>query len=262
MPVLVTRAETAAGRAAAAALRRTGGEVRVWVDERAPAATVDACRGAGYKTAVGSLDDEGRLELALEQVHTVVHLAGDLLCEPDALLDDVASVLSAAIGAGCRRVIATSALAAGEAGPNPWLAACADAEQLLADAPLETVVFRTALSYGPDDALTRALAAPPPAQVRDVRHAPLFLDDLATAVAAADRERHDAADLHVVVSLVGPEVVSLGELSTRLAGVVAPAPAALPPYALEVLTRDGTGPPDALGRSGTSLAAALPRLAS
>jgi hypothetical protein len=97
MPVLVTGAEHALGRAAVAALHRSGGEVRAYLDPlAAPDGTIDRLRAAGAKVARGTLDDEGFLETALEQVHSVVHTAADVLTGPDAVLDDVASVLSAA----------------------------------------------------------------------------------------------------------------------------------------------------------------------
>src|SRR5680860_1475298 len=93
MPVMVTHAQSAAGRAAVRALRRSGGELRVWLD--AEVATDDdaaAFRGLGCKVAAGTMDDEGRLELAFEQVHTVVHLGGGPLEEPEEVLEDAAQM--------------------------------------------------------------------------------------------------------------------------------------------------------------------------
>lgn len=260
VPVLVTGVEAAVGRAAARSLLATGGQVRVWVDDDGPDPDEQAAqwRARGCKVARGTLDDEGRLESAMEQVHTVVHLAGGLLAPPDELLDGVASVVSAAVGAGVPRVVWSSALGAGDDAGSTWLQACADAEALLADAPLESVVLRCALAYGADDPLTQTIAAGAGA-ARDASHAPLWAGDVGDAVRAADADRAPAGELHVVVSLAGPDVVTLGGLSARLAERVTAA-GVLPPWAVEVLARDAVGPPDALGRAGTRLAEGLARL--
>src|SRR5687768_9153463 len=107
---------------------RGGGEVRVFVDEAAPSAVVDAFRAACCKVARGTLDDEGHLETAAEQVHTVVHLGGGPMTPPDAVLDDAATVLSAAIGAGCRRLIWASHVGADAPRGNAYLEVCAETE--------------------------------------------------------------------------------------------------------------------------------------
>src|SRR5680860_313890 len=154
-------------------LRRSGGELRVWLD--AEVATDDdaaAFRGLGCKVAVGAMDDEGRLEVAFEQVHTVVHVGGDPLQEPETVLDDAASVLSAAISAGCRRLVWPSHIGAGDPRGNAYLEVCAEVEDLAA-----AIVSADAMDRGPR------------------RGAP----------AAAD-------GLQVVVELVGPEVVRLEDL--------------------------------------------------
>src|SRR3712207_1141900 len=185
MPVLITGAETSEGRATARRLVRTGGEVRVFVDPSAGEA-VESLRALGCKVAQGSLDDEGHLETALEQVHTVIHLAGNPMTPADQVLDDAASVLSAAIGAGCRRMIWASHLGAGSPAGNSYLEACAETEQLLAEAPLEAIVIRRSLTYGPGDPLTVALAnGGMPAAAGEATHSPLYVDDLALVIEEA-----------------------------------------------------------------------------
>src|SRR5687768_6455422 len=135
MPVLITGAETPEGLATARRLARTRGEVRAFADVDA-AEAAEALRSLGCKVARGTLDDEGHLEAALEQVHTVIHLAGGPMTDPDEVLDAAATVLSAAIGAGCRRMIYASHLGAGDPRGNAYLEACAEVEALIADAPL------------------------------------------------------------------------------------------------------------------------------
>jgi NAD(P)H dehydrogenase (quinone) len=216
MPVLVTGAETSAAAPVARELLRTGGEVRVFLPPTAPA---DELRGAGCKVAVGDLDDESRLELALEQAHTVVHVGGGPLDDPAATLDALAAVVSAAIGAGCRRIVWTSHLGAERPCANVYLRACAEGEALLAEAPLEAVVVRCALRFGSGDPLTRLLASGEAVARSDVaaaRHAPLFAGDLARAVAAVDSARSEAGDGRRVVTLQGPRTLSLGRFATML----------------------------------------------
>lgn len=217
MPVLITGAETAEGRAAARRFLRGGGEVRVFVDASAPDEVVEAFRSARCKVARGSLDDEGHLETAAEQVHTVVHLAGGPMTPAETVIDDAATVLSAAIGAGCRRMVWASHVGADDPRGNAYLEACAETEAMLADAPLETVVVRRALTYGPDDALTAALAAGAvPAEAVESTHQPLYVDDLAMVVAEVDRVRGGVADLGIVLTLTGPTEVLLGGFADLL----------------------------------------------
>ena len=263
MPVLVTGAECALGRAAIAALLSSGGEVRAYLDPLvAPDGAVERLRAAGCKAARGTLDDEGFLESAMEQVHTVVHTATDVLTAPDEVLDDAASVLSAAVSAGVRRLVLISHLGVAEASGNAWLEAVAEAEELCVDSPLDTVVIRRALSYGPQDGLTAALVDGAAGVAPDSTHAPLFLSDLGGAVVAADdRDRADGALPHLVVPLGGPDLTSLGELIAMLGGQVtggyggAPSRARsplLPDHAIDLHSRDLV-PDRALPSAGTPL---------
>jgi uncharacterized protein YbjT (DUF2867 family) len=223
MPVLVTGAETGLGRATVRALAGAGGEVRAYLDaEVAGDEEAAELRRWGCKTALGTIDDEGRLELALEQVHTVVHCWGGPLTGPGAELDGVAGALSAALGAGCRRFVWASHLGADDPAGVAYLAACAEAEALLADATLESIVLRRSLTYGEDDELTRRLAG---SAVRpDALHAPLALGDLAGAIARADLLR-SVREVNVVVELGGPETLTFAEIAAALGAGKAPLPA-------------------------------------
>ena len=240
MPVLITGAETAEGRAAARRFLRGGGEVRVFLDPSAETAA-DAFRSAGCKVARGSLDDEGHLETAAEQVHTVVHMGGTAMTPPDQLVDDAATVLSAAIGAGCRRLIWASHVGAGDPRGNAFLEACAETEAMLADAPMETIIVRRALTYGPGDPLTLALGAGAlPASAEESTHQPLYVDDLALVLAQADHVRGGVGDLSIEVTLTGPTEVLLSgfaDLLTAPGRDRSRAPA-LPPTVADLLTRD------------------------
>ena len=238
MPVLITGAETAEGRAAARRFRTSAGEVRAFVDAD-DAAAAEALRASGCKVARGSLEDEGHLETAAEQVHTIVHLAGGPVTDPAAVVDDAATVLSAAIGAGCRRMIWASHVGADDPRGNAYLEACAEVEAMLGDAPLETIVVRRSLTYGAGDPLTEALAnGAVPVEAKESTHQPLYVDDLALVIAEADRVRGGVGDLAIVLTLAGPTEVLLGgfaDLLTAAERVVAPA---LSPVVADLLARD------------------------
>ncbi|MPZ89555.1 MAG: NAD(P)H-binding protein [Nitriliruptorales bacterium] len=267
MPVLVTGAESGLGRATTSALLRSGGEVRAYLvplvvgDDQG-----DVFRAMGCKTALGEIDDEGRLELALEQVHTVVHCWGGPLTPPDQELDGVAGVLSAALGAGCRRFMWASHLGADAPGEVAYLRTCADAEELLASSTIESIVVRRALTYGPGDELTGRLAGGDAAIRQDARHAPLLATDLATTFAHADQADRDQVrpDLALVLELAGPDVVPLDRFITglRSAGVRGDRPEPLPPSTVALYARDLEPGPATLGRQGTPLAAGLASLRS
>jgi uncharacterized protein YbjT (DUF2867 family) len=238
VPVLITAAQTAEGRATARRLQAAGGEVRVFVDHT-DAETAEVLRAAGCKVARGSLDDEGHLETAAEQVHTVIHLGGGPMTLPNAVLDDAATVLSAAIGAGCRRLIWASHVGADAPRGNAYLDACHEVEVLLADAPLETIVIRRSLTYGPGDALTESLAhgALPP-QAKESTHQPLYVDDLALVIAEADRVRGSIADLAIELTLTGPTEILLAGFADLLTAPERRPQPALPDVVADLLARD------------------------
>jgi len=266
MPVLVTGAETAVGRATALALARGGGEVRVFLDDSIPGADVEAVRRAGCKVSIGEIDDEGRLELALEQVYTVVHCWGGPLTAPDQELDGAAGVLSAAMGAGCRRFVWASHLGAGDPAGAAYLEACAQVEALLDDATLESIVFRRSLTYGPGEPLTGRLAAGAGARVRaTARQAPLALADLVSAFVQADALDRAGSDLSLVLELAGPDVVGFGAVVTALGGPSqdgATNGEPLPPWTVELYSRDLVPGPGALGAGGTPLAVGAAEVAA
>jgi len=265
VPALVTGGETALGRVTALALARGGGEVRVFLDDGIAGADAEAVRRAGCKVSIGEIDDEGRLELALEQVHTVVHCWGGPLTAPDDEVDGAAGVLSAALGAGCRRFVWASHLGADDAAGATYLTACLEVEALIADAPLDSIVFRRGFTYGPGDALTDRLRAGACEGVRPgARHSPLALADLAAAFVQADALDRGRTEHSLVVELAGPDVVEFGALVTALGG-----PAGgrwsgepLPPWTVELYSRDLVPGAGALGAGGTPLAVGAAEVAA
>jgi len=207
MPVMVTGAQSLLGARVIEYLRSTGGQVRVYLD--ATVATEDDAarlRAVGCKVAVGELADEGHLEAALEQVHTVAHCWTGPLHDPDEQVEVAATLGSAVLGAGVRRLIWVCELARAE--HNPYLAAGAQIRELFHALPLETVTLSTGLRYGDGDAFTARLRAgwlSGSDVARETVHAPIHIDDVARAVAVADRQRGSRHELHAQLALVGPE---------------------------------------------------------
>jgi hypothetical protein len=98
---------------------------------------------------------------------------------------------------------------------------------------------RRALTYGPGDALTWALAngAVPPA-AKDATHQPLYVDDLALVVVEADRVRGGVGDLAILLTLVGPTEVLLGGFADLLTAPQPSTPPPLDPVVVDLLARD------------------------
>ena len=206
MPVLVTAPDQSLSRRVATRLLDEGGEVRVF-----GSADTSSLRARGAFVATGDPDDEGRLEAALEQVHTVVHVEPvrwDV--GPTQLVERARVVATAATNAGVERVITVSLPGAGAEAEDAQRRAAGEAERLLAEVPCPTVVIRSSLVDAPDlrDALAtagldRELLATEVAPVREA--------DLAEMVVAFDRARSRSSRGRLLVSADGPVRLSLGE---------------------------------------------------
>ena len=232
MPVMVTGAESRLGAGVVEQLRSTGGELRAYLD--ATVATDDDAarlRAEGCKVAVGELDDEGHLEAAFEQVHTVAHCWTGPLHDPDAQVEVAATLGSALLGAGVRRLIWVGELAH-DVG-NRYLAAHAEIHELFSSLPLETVMLSTAVRYGDGDDFTTRLrtgwlcSTPVDASAM---HAPIHLDDVVRAVVVADRQRGARRELHLELALLGPERHTLAAFLDQLGAPPLDAP---PPPGLD-----------------------------
>ncbi len=203
MPVLVTAAHRTIARRIALRLLQEGGEVRVYSD-----GDTSLLRAAGAYVATGTPDDEGRLEAALEQVHTLVHVGGGLAVDADRLVRDATVVARAASGAGVRRIVLLSLPGAAADADDPLRRAMAEVEAVLANVSCPTVVLRIGLVDTP--ALRDLLAtAGLDRQALSVPIAPIRAEDLVEVVAAFDRARSRATTGHLVARAEGPRVVSV-----------------------------------------------------
>jgi uncharacterized protein YbjT (DUF2867 family) len=216
VPVLVTEAHRPLARRLAARLLEEGGEVRVtaWGD-------VSSLRAAGAIVATGTPDDEGRLEAALADVHTVIHVGSGLLTR-NLAADLVAAqvVARAASNAGVRRLIGLSVPGADLGSAEPLRRVKGRVEAILAAAAPPSVVVRVSLLDTPatrDALATGGLGA----HVLATVVAPVQVPDLLELVVAFDRARGEARHGHLVVAADGPVRLPLGDHLRRL-GVATP----------------------------------------
>lgn len=205
MPVLVTRGGTSLGRLIVGSVAATGGQVRAFCGPEAPVGEV---RRLGAIVASGSLLDEGHLETAMEQVHTVVHLGVDpLVGSADLVVEHAATVLSAAVGAGIRRLLVLSIAGASAHAGDPLRRAAAEVELLARDAPFPATVVRASLVDTGE--VRHALARVPlDAAALDNPVAPVRPSDLAALFTWLDDQRSLGVPFEVL-SAEGPQVLSL-----------------------------------------------------
>lgn len=216
VPVLVTAAHQPLARRLAARLLEEGGEVRATAD-----GDVSALRAAGAFIATATADDEGRLEAALADVHTVVHVGGGLATrDPQRIVADAEVVARAAAGAGVRRLIALSLPGASPQAADEVRRAKAAAEQRLSELACPTIVLRVGLLDTPwlrDTLITAGL--PPELLTTPIR--PVRVQDLLELVVAFDRARATSREGHLVVAADGPHTTSVaGYLDRVVAGGV------------------------------------------
>lgn len=242
MPVLVAPADTPLGVALVRALRVSGAEVRAYATG---AGDVGALRAAGAIVATGDLDDEGRLDAAMTDAHTVVGLHADPLERDPARLDlHLRVLLTAAEQAGVARLVVRS-VPGPDPGGDPLRRVCAGIEQAMEGIGLPTIAVRTALVDTPAlrDALVSMAATVPDASV-DV--APVHVDDVVGALVALDEARSTAPTGHVVFRLQGrPRTLAayLDHLGEGMVGRVY-TPAARTPLLRAALGRAWSEPDD------------------
>lgn len=201
MPVLVTDADAPVGAAIVRRLLLDGGEVRAYCTGDGPAAP--SLRQAGAHVAIGDLDDEGRLDAAMAQVHTVVHAVDPVLAPSLGLVARAGrSAVAAAAAAGVRRLILLSLVGAAADAEDPLRRAMATIEVAAAGAEPPSVVLRCSLIDHP--VLREALASVrlDPADLGRVV-APVAIDDLAEVVTAFDAARGTARRGHAVFAVCG-----------------------------------------------------------
>ena len=216
MPVLVTAAEQPLAHRVAARLLGEGGEVRVFGP-----GDVSRLRAAGAFAASGTLEDEGRLEAALAQVHTVVHVepvAWD--AAPSEVVEHARVLATAAGNAGVQRIVVVSLPGAAPDAGDPHRRAAWRAEESLRAVACPTVVIRSSLVDTPElrDVLATGGFGP---EVLETEVAPVRADDLVELVVAFDRARSRSTEGSLLVRAEGPLRLSVAAY-LELVGIVRP----------------------------------------
>lgn len=203
MPVLVTSAHQSLARRIAGSLLDDGAQVRLHTP-----GDVSSLRAAGAYVATGTPDDEGHLEAALTNVHTVVHVGRGADADPALIVRDAQVLANAATGAAVERIIMLSLPGAAANADDPLRRAKAAAEAALATVPCPLIVLRVGLvatAWLRDMVATAGL----PADVLDTEVAPVGLADVAELVAAFDRARAASPDGKLIVAADGPQRLPL-----------------------------------------------------
>lgn len=134
------------------------------------------------------------------------------------------SIAQACRSAGVRRLVHISALGVATDGPSRYQRSKARGEDALRAADLDLTVLRPSVIFGAGDrflnlfARMQAVAPVVPLAGADARFQPVWVEDVATAVAASLRD--DAAGRGTIgqtIECAGPEVLTLRDL-VRLAG--------------------------------------------
>jgi uncharacterized protein YbjT (DUF2867 family) len=198
MPVLVHAAHRTLGRALTRRLLEEGGQVRATARDG-----VALLRAEGIFTAACDPDDEGILEAALTQVHTLVVLLGGLgRADVDAVRREGLVAARAADGAAVERVILVTLAGGAEDAADPLRRAHGVVASAFAELPLPSIELRTGL-VTTAAAADLLLAAGLPAEVRAQRVAPVVAEDLLELIVAVDRARSRAESGHLVVAVDG-----------------------------------------------------------
>ena len=223
MPVVVTGASTAVGRAFIARLTSAGAEVRAHLSGRTDA---ESLRALGAKVAVGDLADVGALRTVMADAHTVCHLAGGMRLEDVGADDDsdeqtTGWALEAAREAGVRRFLFLSYPGADPGARNVLLRAKGRAEEAVRASGLQDVILRTTFVYGAgspwwDEVVSAARRRVAPVVGSGAqRLRPVFVEDVAGALVAADDR---ASAVSGTFGLEGPDEVTADELIDLVAG--------------------------------------------
>jgi uncharacterized protein YbjT (DUF2867 family) len=141
VPVLVHAADRPLARRIALRLLAEGGQVRATASDE-----VAVLRALGIHTARCDEDDEGMLEAALTQVHTLVHVADPFpIAGHEAVREVGLATARAAEGAGIARAVLITLPGSGADARDPVRRAHGEVERVFAALPLPSVVLRAGL---------------------------------------------------------------------------------------------------------------------
>ncbi len=177
----------------------------------------------GVAIAEGDVTSPRTLTAACEGVTTVVHLVG-MMHEPAGqtwefvVAEGTRSMVKAAAAAGVERFLYVSAIGARLDAPSRYHQTQALAEGFIKAAPMEYVIVRPSLVYGPGDTLLPMYLSYPVPIVGDgqIMVQPLHVDDLARILAAA-AVRRDIVNQTFEVG--GPDAMSFNDFVATIGRV-------------------------------------------
>ncbi|MBU6396202.1 MAG: complex I NDUFA9 subunit family protein [Sphingomonadales bacterium] len=169
------------------------------------------------------------LEVALTGCDAVVNLVGAFTGKLDAVQGSGAGRLAAiARDRGAKAFVHVSAIGADAGSPVAYASTKAAGEAAVLAAFPEALVLRPSVVFGEDDAFINLfaglIASAPimPVFAADSRFQPVFVDDVAEAVANVIAAPADFAGK--TFELGGPEVITIGDLNRRIAEAAGRAP--------------------------------------
>jgi NAD(P)H dehydrogenase (quinone) len=208
VPVVVTGASAPVGQALIPRLIEAGSEVRAVVGRQADA---DPLRGLGAKVAVGDQANPELLPAVLRDAHTLCFLFDGLFLDQEEYVPAIAGTAEAAVDAageaGVARILLLSYPGAAPDSENAYLRALGMAEEAVRGSGAEHVVVRSTLVLAPGADWPRVLGR------GSHRVAPVFVEDLAAVLAAADDR---AQPVTGTFGLQGPDTVTADELAGLL----------------------------------------------
>ena len=206
------------GRRIVLRLANDGAEVRVAVRHPERAAFLTGTRTAGPITAVrADVWDEASVAPAVAGADAVVNTVGHYVERGRASFEAIHGqgarhVAAAAARAGIARLVHISGIGADPQSDSAYVRARGIGERLVAEALPAATIFRPSVMFGPEDAflnrlaaLARVLPVLPLFGRGDVRLQPVYVDDVAAAVATALTTPAAAGKLY---ELAGPRIYS------------------------------------------------------
>jgi NADH dehydrogenase len=206
------------GRRIVLRLANDGAEVRVAVRHPERAAFLTGTRTAGPITAVrADVWDEASVAPAVAGADAVVNTVGHYVERGRASFEAIHGqgarhVAAAAARAGIARLVHISGIGADPQSDSAYVRARGIGERLVAEALPAATIFRPSVMFGPEDAflnrlaaLARVLPVLPLFGRGDVRLQPVYVDDVAAAVATVLTTPVAAGKLY---ELGGPRIYS------------------------------------------------------
>ena len=166
---------------------------------------------------------------AVDGASSVINLVGTLKGDFEALQAEGAGIVAEeARKAGAGALVHVSAIGANPQSPSRYGASKGHGEARVRAAFREATIIRPSLVFGPEDQLTNRFASlmaklpAYPVIAPKTRFQPVFVRDLATAIAAAALGPKALAGK--TYELAGPEVLTMHELSERIAAMSGQSP--------------------------------------